>query len=175
MKLSQARLKEVLRYSPIVGVFEWRVAGRRIRPGFLAGGPIGDGYIGITVDGRRYPVHVLAWLYMTGEMPSVLIDHIDGDKSNNAFGNLRLATHSQNSCNARVNAANKSGVKGVFFVKSSGKWRARLRKAGEVVFDKCFDSIEDARDAITAARSAIHGEFANHGLHGYISEELDSK
>lgn len=175
MKLSHSRLKQVLRYSPVVGVFEWRVAGRRIRPGFLAGGPTGDGYIGITVDGRRYPAHVLAWLYMTGEAPAGLIDHIDGDKSNNAFSNLRLATHSQNSCNAKVNAANKSGVKGVFLVKSSGKWRARLRKAGEVVFDKCFDSIEDARDAISAARSAIHGEFANHGLHGYLAEELDSE
>ena len=171
-RITYERLRQVLRYSPIVGVFEWRVAGRRIRPGFLAGTVVTGGYIRIGVDRRAYPAHQLAWLYMTGDWPDGPIDHIDGDPSNNAFSNLRLASFAQNSANSRRNSSNTSGVKGVSYDRRRGKWRAVIRSKGRVVFDKSFDSIELAEAAITEARQEVHGEFANHGLHKYEQEEL---
>ena len=72
MTLTQERLREVLDYNPETGEFRWRA--RKgvpfwIRPGMLAGGNYGRGYRGITIDGRLYPTHRLAWLWMTGRWP----------------------------------------------------------------------------------------------------------
>lgn len=173
-KITQARLKEVLRYSPIVGVFEWRVAGRKIRPGLLAGAVIGSGYVRITVDGTTYPGHHLAWLYMTGEWPQERVDHRDGDRSNNAFSNLRLASNAQNSWNCKRKASNKSGVKGVYFCNTTKKWVASFSMNGKTVFRKSFKEKGDACAAIKVERDKLHGEFANHGLHGFEQEELDA-
>lgn len=173
-KITQARLKEVLRYSPIVGVFEWRVAGRKIRPGGLAGAVIGSGYVRITIDRVLYPAHQLAWLYMTGEWPEEQIDHRDGDRSNNAFKNLRLATEAQNSWNSKKKKNNKSGVKGVFFCNTTKKWVATFEMNGKIAYRKFFPCMEEACTAIRAAREKLQGEFANHGTHKFEQEELDA-
>lgn len=172
--ITQARLKEVLRYSAIVGVFEWRVAGRKIRPGYLAGGVVGTGYVRITIDRVPYPAHQLAWLYMTGEWPPERIDHRDGDRSNNAFTNLRLATDAQNSWNSKKKASNRSGVKGVFFCNTTKKWVATFDMNGKVAYRKSFSALEDARAGIRGAREKLQGEFANHGVHKFEQEELDA-
>lgn len=173
-RISYERLRQVLSYSPVVGVFEWKVSGRRIRPGFLAGCVVTGGYVRICVDRRPYAAHQLAWLYMTGEWPDRPIDHIDGDPSNNAFSNLRLATLAQNSANCRRNRSNTSGVKGVSFNPKTGKWRATIRGGGRTVFDESFKALDEAEAAVKEARERIHGEFANHGVHKYELEELDS-
>jgi hypothetical protein len=54
-------------------------------------GEIGsDGFLHIEINGQDYLAHELAWLLMTGELPPSEIEHIDGDKLNNAWANLRL-------------------------------------------------------------------------------------
>lgn len=165
--ITQQRLKQRLSYSPIVGVFEWRVTGHKIRPGMLAGCVNPDnGYIKITVDGKSYPAHVLAWLYMKGEWPDMDIDHKDGDKTNNAFGNLRLATKPQNGWNRKISSKNTSGVKGVSYRAGKKPWIARLDANGEVVWVGSFETKEQAEAAIVEKREQVHQEFANHGLHG---------
>ncbi|TES59157.1 HNH endonuclease [Pseudomonas syringae group genomosp. 3] len=173
-RITQERLKQVLRYSPIVGVFEWRIAGRKIRPGYLAGAVVGTGYVRITIDRVPYPGHQLAWLYMTGEWPEEQIDHRDGDRSNNAFKNLRLATEAQNSWNSKKKKNNTSGVKGVFFCNTTKKWVASFRMNGKMVYRKFFATMDEASIAIRSAREQLQGEFANHGLHKYEQEELDA-
>jgi hypothetical protein len=74
--LTQARLRELLQYDPVTGVFRWR-AGRYI--GRVAGCSA-DGnhnrYARIRVDGRMYYAHRLSWLYVHGTWPAV-IDHAD--------------------------------------------------------------------------------------------------
>jgi hypothetical protein len=171
MMLTQKRLKELLSYSPIVGVFEWRIARRRVRAGFLAGAVTESGYITIGIDRRVYSAHTLAWLYMTGELPDGHIDHIDGDRSNNAWSNLRIATRSQNAANSRTAISNTSGVKGVYWCKSTNKWSCNLRRRGVVVFRASFDTLEQAAAAVMAERERIDGQFANHGKHKYETEE----
>lgn len=171
MKITQARLKELVFYSPIVGVFEWRKSRTRVRRGFLAGAVGGQGYVRIFVDGKSYPAHQLAWLYMTGDFPDGEIDHRDGDRSNNAWGNLRLATREENSRNKGVSVRSKSGIKGVYWVKSTGKWRCSIMVNRVTVFSKVFDTKEEAADAVKAERERLHGNFANHGKHVYELEE----
>ncbi|MEH6565576.1 MAG: HNH endonuclease [Halopseudomonas sp.] len=170
MRITQERLKECLFYSPIVGVFEWRRSGPKVRRGLLAGAVVGNGYVRVCVDRKLYPAHKLAWLYMTGEYPEGPIDHIDGDRSNNAFKNLRLATCSQNSHNMRLHRTSTTGVKGVTMVR--GKYEASIRKNGVYAFRKVYETLEEAEEAIRAKREELHGEFANHGLHRYEQEEL---
>ncbi len=97
---------------------------------------------------------------ITGEWPNKLIDHIDGDPSNNRFANLRMATFSQNSANSRVHSINASGRKGVFWHKQCGKWMASITIFGKQKHLGLFDEIEDAANAYDRAARDAFGEFA---------------
>ena len=71
----------------------------KVRAGDVAGTLAVDRYRKITIKRKKYRAHQLAWLYMTGEWCPLLIDHRDGDPSNNRWGNLRRATVSQSNAN----------------------------------------------------------------------------
>ena len=108
--LTAERLREVLNYDPQSGEFRRRVdrgrgRGHRWKAGTIAGRKAQ--YIHINIDYALYAAHRLAWLYMTGEWPSRGIDHIDRDKHNNAWSNLRLADKSQNAMNSKMRSTNK--------------------------------------------------------------------
>lgn len=96
--ITQARLKELLSYDPATGVFIWKVTRNgKMKVGLPAGSiDREDGYVEICLDRRDYKAHRLAWLYVTGAWPVYGIDHIDRDKTNNRFINLRDVPHSVN-------------------------------------------------------------------------------
>jgi hypothetical protein len=171
--LTQERLKEVLHYNKYVGVFTWRDKTNRRTYGKTAGAvKPGSGYIVIGIGKETYPAHHLVWLWHHGRLPHDQIDHIDGDRSNNLLSNLREVTQAQNSMNMKRNSSNTSGVKGVFFCKSSKRWWAVIKSHDKYVFRKSFKSLHDAEQSVRAAREALHGEFANHGIHRYEIEEM---
>jgi hypothetical protein len=121
------RVKELLHYNPDLGVFTWLANKIGVKAGRIAGCKKDNGYIAIRIDGTLFFAHRLAWLYMTGEAPSEIIDHIDGDRSNNKFSNLREATQKQNSENhQRLLANNTSGYRGVYYQKQTKKWVAQI-------------------------------------------------
>src|SRR6266704_128840 len=99
MMLTQQRLKELLSYDPLTGVFLWRVKRCNKMPGDVAGCNKNRNYTVVYVEGKSYRAHRLAWFYMTGEWPATFLDHRDMNKHNNAWENLRLATKSQNQAN----------------------------------------------------------------------------
>ena len=174
--ISQTELKKWLCYSPLAGVFEWRRSGRGIRAGSLAGAVCKDtSYIQVNLRGKQYRAHHLAWLYMTGKWPECDIDHRDGDRTNNAFSNLREATKSQNQWNAKLSKTSTSGVKGVNFDRPTGKWRATVGIDDKKVHVGLFKTKEEAEEAVKLKRAELHGEFANHGVHGYELEELENE
>lgn len=92
----------------------------------------------------------------TGE----IVDHKDGNGLNNTRENLRIASPSQNVCNARMRSDNSSGVKGVFLDKRSMRWSARVSLHGNKVNLGSFSTKEAAAAVCEAARKSIHGEFA---------------
>lgn len=145
-------LKKFLAYNPDTGVFVW-IAGRRA--GYKAGGFWNNGYVRIKVEGETYCAHALAWLFVTGEYPDLHIDHIDRDKGNNRFSNLRLATVSQNHGNKLRQRNNRSGLKGVHQAKD-GAWVATCkgRYLGR------FGTPESAYDAYVAKSISEYGEFS---------------
>lgn len=163
-RITQAELKELLNYDQDSGLFTWArpVKNGSIPAGTKAGAINSNGYLRIEIKNRIYMAHRLAWLYVTGSWPDGIIDHIDTCKNNNRFSNLRLATPAENGWNCKAPSTNSTGVKGVRWHKTNKRWCAALKVNGKDVHVGTFRSLEQAIFAITAARTAYHGEFANH-------------
>lgn len=157
MTITQARLKELLDYDPLTGLFTRRVC-VRYRPfkiGDVAGTVNKLGYVIIQIDGRLYKAHRLAWLYTTGEFPKECIDHINRCAGDNRWENLREATHAQNMQNKRMRKDNVSGYVGVSWKSESKKWYAQIDVDGRCIFLGYFADPEAAYRAYLAA-AAIH-------------------
>ena len=60
---------------------------------------------------------------------------------------------------SRLSVSNTSGVKGVYYDKRSGKWRARLKFKGKLMNFGSFDNFEDAVKARKNAELEYFGEF----------------
>ena len=163
--LTQERLKSLLSYDPATGIFRWKVdircgANNRLmrRSGDVAGSVTDSGYGIICLAYKRYYAHRLAWFYMTGKWPENQVDHIDLDRSNNRFDNLRQATVCQNGANRRTRA--KSGFKGVVKLKQAqGSYMAQISIDGVPKYLGCYPSAELAHAAYLQAAVARHGEF----------------
>lgn len=158
-------INQLLDYCSDTGEFRWRVRRNGMAPkGALAGSSSSDGYMRIQVNGRNYLSHRLAFYMAYGEDPGCLeVDHVDGDKGNNAIANLRLATRHQNTQNSRVQKNNRSGAKGVCWHRASGKYAAQVDAYGKRIYLGLFDTADEAAEVVRAARSNLHGMFSNHG------------
>lgn len=129
--------------------------------GDVAGGIRAGGYCGIRINYKAYYTHRLVYLYHHGHMPDY-IDHIDGNKLNNAIENLRECTNRQNLYNSKIPTHNTSGIKGVNWHKSSNKWMVRLSIDGKPKYIGQFEDLELAELVIIEARNKFYGEFARH-------------
>jgi hypothetical protein len=118
------------------------------------------GYRHICIDGCTYKAHRLAYLYMTGEWPKDQIDHINMDKNDNRWGNLRAATRSQNMANTRARTDNISGFKGVVWMKRQHEWAARIGVNGKQIHLGYFDKPHVAYAAVCVASRKHFGDFA---------------
>lgn len=151
MKITQERLKQLLRYDPETGHFTWRVNRGPRRAGERAGNVTVIEAVG--VDGTLYPAHRLAWLYMTGEKPNE-IDHKNGNNNDNRWENLRDGTHAQN-CQNRRRALTATGLLGVYPC-ASGRFFSTIRVEGKPLYLGSFDTKEDAHAAYVSAKRQRH-------------------
>jgi hypothetical protein len=53
-----------------------------------------DGYRYIEVDGQLHRADACVWLWMTGQWPNSEVIHINGDRGDNRWANLRLKENS---------------------------------------------------------------------------------
>lgn len=158
--LTQSQLLYVLEYDCNSGLFTWlRPQARRNKKGMIAGCLDKSGYWHIQLFGKTFLAHRLAWLYVTGNWPENQIDHIDRNRSNNSFLNLRAATNSQNCRNSKINSLNTSGIKGVHWNFKMKKWQAYVYVENKKIHVGTFDSIELANSAVIKARNKHHKEF----------------
>lgn len=161
--LSYAEFIRALSYNPDTGIFTHsRRAG--VKCGSSAGTSISGGYIQIRVNGEKFLAHRLAFLAMTGVMPSEVVDHIDGNPQNNIWSNLRLATHAENMRNRK--SRNKTGFKGIYCYR--GKYRALIRCEGKIYRLGSFHSLNDAAKAYNQAASYLFGLFARLNQFGEV-------
>ena len=76
-----------------------------------------------------------------------VVDHIDGDPSNNLRSNLRVVSQSENLFNTGNWSHNTSGVKGVSLNKRTGKYVAYIKIGGKNIHLGYYNSIESAARA----------------------------
>ncbi len=158
--ITQAQLKEFLDYNPETGIFIWKkVLSNRIDVGGIAGCR-GPQYFHIMILGRLYVAHRLAWLFMTGSFPVLLIDHINGDGFDNRFCNLRESNYAQNGHNVGTNKSNTSGYKGVYWSKQNKKWQVNIKCQNKNFRVGQFSDVKDAARAYNEAALRLHGAFA---------------
>ena len=162
--VTHEELKEKFHYNPATGQFFNR------KTGMIAGClNSSNGYYRLQIDGKRYAAGRLAWFYMHREWPLHDIDHIDGDKLNNAIFNLRDVTRSVNAKNAYMKRNNTSGATGVSLNKAkvkagSNAWCANICIEGKQYCLGHFATFEEALAARNGA-AIVCGQFTNrHGL-----------
>lgn len=151
--LTQERLKELFSYDKETGFFKRH---KKLGPTREISGHIATkGHRQIMVDKKLYMAHRLAWLYVYGEHPSCLIDHINRNPDDNRICNLRLATNSQNQQNTKVRKDNLCGQKGISYIANEKKWRARISKNGKTINLGRFKSFDAAINARKIAEDQI--------------------
>ena len=154
--LTAAALRQILIYYAHTGQFIWRGG---CHAGWVAGGKNRKGYWRIWLFGKYWSAHRLAWLYVVGEWPDREIDHVDCDKLNNRFANLREATSAENKWNTTKQSGTLSSYKGVTWHKS-GKWQASIRSHGKQLHLGLFSTEAEAHVAYCKAAIDQHGPFA---------------
>lgn len=138
-------LKKIISYNPESGEFRWKTNyGKKIKAGAVAGGlDKNNGYWHIRIGYNLIRAHRLAFFYMTGQWPKDSVDHIDGDRANNKWSNLREISNIYNVQNAGIRTDNSSGRKGVSHNVQKGLWEAYLNFDG-VRYHKWARTFEDA-------------------------------
>lgn len=145
-----------LSYDPSTGRFErvgpYKGKGLYVRETY-------KGYLKIQIMGERIFAHRLAWLLHHKRWPEEMIDHVNGDRSDNRIENLRSASAHQNAANSKIYSSNTTGFKGVS-ERRPGEFRARIQVNGKSLSLGTFPTPEKAHEAYEAAANQNFGEFA---------------
>lgn len=146
---------EKLSYDSITGKFVWKKhANWNAHVGKSAGCVNKRGYVVITLNGKQYYAHRLAWLIIFG-VDAKLIDHINGDKQDNRICNLRNVSHIENGQNQfKAQKDSKSGYLGV--TKIGDKYQARIVVNGKRVSLGYFNSPQEASNAYKSSKRINH-------------------
>jgi hypothetical protein len=132
------------------------------RKGKLAGTLDQKGYRSVKIKNVSVKCHRVVFKMFNGYLPKI-IDHIDGNRSNNRIENLREATPSQNVWNSKTQSNSKSGVKGVCWHKQKKKWMASCAVNRRIFYLGYFDDINDAVKVLESFRKINHKDFACQG------------
>lgn len=147
-----------LTYDPETGKFHHLLASGNRSTGDEAGSTSSYGYISINVGGRKYLAHRIAWVWMTGDQVNGFIDHINGNRSDNRWKNLRWASHASNAMNRVAARRNASGFKGV--VQRGDRWSAYIKLNRRQFFLGSYETAAEAAAAYDGAARVLFGNFA---------------
>jgi hypothetical protein len=101
-----------------------------------------DGYLILKIKTRQFKSHRIAWFLYYGEFPINLIDHINGDRTDNRIENLRDVEYSINNNNTFRKKNKDTGVLGVYFDRTKGLRKNYATWHNKKVFR--FYTIEEA-------------------------------
>jgi hypothetical protein len=172
---SQEVLRQLLEYNPETGALTWKARDlatfHSVRSGKIwntkyAGKPAlsaanSFGYLHGVLDGANLRAHRVIWKWVTGSDPSV-IDHINGDPSDNRWCNLRSVSLSENMKNSRLPKHNTTGIIGVGWHNKKQKWLAQIKSQNVCRFLGYFASFDEA----TAVRKQAEITLGFHQNHG---------
>ena len=157
-QLTQKRLQELFTYEADTGIFI-RKSTRKVATS------LHNGYVRIFIDYKEYRAHRLAYLYITGEFPAGIIDHINHCKTDNRWSNLRVVSHQENCKNMSLYKTNRSGSVGIYFHSRDKIWTACVYVNGKKKHLGCFSNKDDA----IAAREQANEAYGFHHNHGRVA------
>ena len=139
-------LSQWLSYDPDTGVVRWKTSPKYNVPvGCRAGCVTAAGYRRIKFKGRGYMEHRVAWLLHTGEWPFDQLDHINGNRGENMWLNLREATRRENLQNGQVHRNGR--LPGAKPYKNTGRWISNIKIDGILIHLGYFDTELEAHKA----------------------------
>ena len=139
---------EKVSYDPETGVFTLRNSGKP----YLA--KDGVGYRIIAFGRVKVLQHRLAFLFMTGQWPKQNVDHINGDRLDNRWANLRDVPQRVN-CQNKAGVRNGSKVLGANF--NANAWEARINIGGKALYLGRFKTQQEAHDAYARKADELSG------------------
>ena len=139
------------------GRYSGKIAGRVQKSGYKK-------YRQLKIGGTFYYEHRVIWIMENGEIPNdMFIDHVNGDGTDNRLDNLRLVDAQTNNRNKkRSERGSASGLTGVTFDKSCGKWKAHIQIGNRHINLGLFAEKQDAYNARLSANEK-HGFHSSHG------------
>jgi hypothetical protein len=179
----QETLLKLLRYEPETGKLYWRErpvsmfrpgntssehnckvwnAAHAGREAYPCKNPRGSrGYVQANLLGSKYLKHRIIWKMMTGQDP-IEVDHINGDKSDNRWMNLRAVGRRENSKNLCLHERNNSGCTGVFWNNQFSRWQASISANGR----RMHLGLHTSKESAIIARKAAERDLGFHPNHG---------
>ena len=154
-KITHERLHELFTYEADTGIFTRKSTGKIATS-------LHNGYVRIGIDYEEYRAHRLAYLYMTGEFPVGIIDHINHVKTDNRWCNLREVTAQENSRNLSLYQSNSSNTTGVYWHHRDQQWVSFIYIDGKKKHLGCFREKDNAINARQKA-NINYGFHENHG------------
>lgn len=158
MDLTAELARELWSYCPDTGVLVWRVNRpfNRVQ-GKPTGSVCGDRYLCVQYQNKNYRVHRVIWLMVTGAWPNDELDHINGDRGDNRWVNLREATRVQQNYNRKSWGTYPKGVRKANSLEKP--YRAYITIDGKHKHLGVYKTPEEAHEAYKAAATELHGEF----------------
>lgn len=141
------------RYEPDTGHLYWLKAKPKVSPSLRAGSVKQDGSVKVGLQGKRFFLHRIAWVLMTGDAAPAVIDHINGDPGDNRWLNLRAAGHVTNQANLNKKPC---GV----VARPYNRFEASIRVNGVKRHLGMFGDKSVAQEAYAKAHMDLHGEFS---------------
>jgi len=145
-------LWDLFDYKPLTGQLVRRRTQGRMKAGEIAGAITANGYLKVAVNNKQYYVHRLVYMWVTGNDPCDLdMDHINADRTNNRFWNLRTCTRTENNFNRKA----------IGYVRVGKRYYARICVGNrQVVSLGGYATPQEAEAAYKKAALELHGEFA---------------
>jgi hypothetical protein len=134
---------------------------------YKAGDSVGcvgpSGYVEVGHNGKLHRAHRVIWEMFNGKIPfGMLIDHINGIRSDNRIENLRTVTNAENSRNSRLRRKSRTGIHGVN-ERTDGKYQAHIGSGhGRLEYLGYYSDFFDA----CCARKSAELRFGFHENHG---------
>jgi hypothetical protein len=155
--LSIAEIQSLFKYDPHTGELR-----KKTNNGlFKAVNAINaHGYIYVNIGYKNYKAHRIIFMLNGIDPKGWLVDHIDGNRTNNRWGNLRLVTPTDNCRNRSLPSNNKTGVMGL--IKVPRGWRAVITSNCVQQVIGVYTSVDEAMKARKKAEKEL-GYHCNHG------------
>ena len=146
-------LHQRLRYDPDTGLVYRREMPPTTGPRPSLDEPVGStcakGYKVFEIRGRQYKLHRIAWALHTGVWPELPLDHLNGDRSDNRWANLREVTYAQNRQHCKQVQEGKCYYKRA----QNGRYEASFRRANRRVAVGTFATEHEAEIAVQVAKA----------------------